>query len=129
MPVYSGFDAREVRRALKSKMEPSYMGMFTSTRRHVLHTFAHTESAAMKKSVSQFMLSRACPLCHGTGNTVVVIEHDMRVVAGSDWMIDIGPGAGDEGGRVVAAGTPEEVCRVTAGQTARYLARFLAAAG
>ena len=40
------------------------------------------------------------------GNTVIVVEHDMRVVAGSDWVIDIGPGAGDEGGRVVAAGTP-----------------------
>ncbi len=38
------------------------------------------------------------------GNTVIVVEHDMRVVAGSDWVIDIGPGAGDEGGRVVAAG-------------------------
>ena len=38
------------------------------------------------------------------GNTVVVVEHDMRVVAASDWVIDVGPGAGDEGGRVVAAG-------------------------
>ena len=65
VPVYSGFDVREVRRALKSKLEPSYMGTFTSARRHVLHTFAHTESAAMKKRVSQFLLSRACPLCHG----------------------------------------------------------------
>ncbi len=65
VPVYSGFDAAEVRRALKAKMAPSYMGTFTSARRHVLHTFAHTESAAMKKRVSQFMLSGACPLCHG----------------------------------------------------------------
>ena len=40
------------------------------------------------------------------GNTVILVEHDMRVVAASDWVIDIGPGAGDEGGRVVAAGTP-----------------------
>ena len=45
------------------------------------------------------------------GNTVIVVEHDMRVVAGSDWVIDIGPGAGDEGGRIVAAGTPAEVAR------------------
>ena len=45
------------------------------------------------------------------GNTVIVVEHDMRVVAGSDWVIDIGPGAGDEGGRVVAAGTPARVAR------------------
>ena len=38
------------------------------------------------------------------GNTVVVVEHEMRVVAASDWVIDIGPGAGDEGGRIVRAG-------------------------
>ena len=43
----------------------------------------------------------------------------------SDWVIDIGPGAGDEGGRVVAEGTPAEVARATASRTAPYLARFL----
>ena len=48
-----------------------------------------------------------------SGNTVIVVEHDMRVVASSDYVIDIGPGAGDEGGRVVAAGTPAEVSRAT----------------
>ncbi|HET9450044.1 MAG TPA: excinuclease ABC subunit UvrA, partial [Aggregicoccus sp.] len=42
----------------------------------------------------------------GQGNTVVVVEHDMQVVAASDWVIDLGPGAGDEGGRIVVAGTP-----------------------
>ena len=41
-----------------------------------------------------------------SGNTVIVVEHDMRVAAGSDWVMDIGPGAGDEGGRVVAFGMP-----------------------
>jgi excinuclease ABC subunit A len=59
-----------------------------------------------------------------SGNTVIVVEHDMRVVAGSDWVIDIGPGAGEEGGRVVAAGPPATVARA-AGRTAAYLARFL----
>jgi excinuclease ABC subunit A len=59
------------------------------------------------------------------GNTVVVVEHDMRVVAGSDWVIDIGPGAGEEGGRVVAAGAPREVARSRSSRTAPYLARFL----
>ena len=59
------------------------------------------------------------------GNTVIVIEHDMQVVAESDWVIDIGPGAGDEGGRVVATGTPGTVAESAASRTARYLARFL----
>jgi excinuclease ABC subunit A len=58
------------------------------------------------------------------GNTVVVVEHDMRVVAGSDWVIDIGPGAGDEGGRVVVTGSPREVARSGLGRTAPYLARY-----
>jgi excinuclease ABC subunit A len=59
-----------------------------------------------------------------SGNTVIVVEHDMRVVAGSDWVIDIGPGAGEEGGSVVVAGPPSTVAKA-AGRTAPYLARFL----
>jgi excinuclease ABC subunit A len=61
------------------------------------------------------------------GNTAIVVEHDMRVVAGSDWVIDVGPGAGEEGGRVVASGPPAEVARVAESRTAAYLARTLSA--
>lgn len=61
------------------------------------------------------------------GNTVVVVEHEMAVVANADWVIDVGPGAGDEGGRVVAAGPPAEVLKVKESRTAPYLARFLKA--
>ncbi len=60
------------------------------------------------------------------GNTVIVVEHDMRVVAGSDWVIDIGPGAGEDGGRVVAAGPPRQVAQAKASRTAPYLREFLA---
>ncbi|AND92904.1 uvrA [Bradyrhizobium diazoefficiens USDA 110] len=56
------------------------------------------------------------------GNTVVVVEHDMSVAAASDWIIDIGPGAGDEGGKIVAVGTPEQVAADSRSRTARYLA-------
>lgn len=59
------------------------------------------------------------------GNTVIVVEHNMRVVAASDWVIDIGPGAGEEGGWVVVAGPPKEVADAVASQTAPYLARFM----
>jgi excinuclease ABC subunit A len=55
------------------------------------------------------------------GNTVIVVEHDMSVIAASDWVIDMGPGAGEEGGRVVAAGTPAAVMRVKGSRTAGYL--------
>jgi excinuclease ABC subunit A len=61
------------------------------------------------------------------GNTVIVVEHDMRVVAASDFVVDIGPGAGDEGGRIVAAGPPAEVARSRHSRTAPFLARFLSA--
>ncbi|WP_422923937.1 excinuclease ABC subunit UvrA [Singulisphaera sp. PoT] len=60
-----------------------------------------------------------------SGNTVIVVEHEMKVVAASDWVVDIGPGAGDEGGRIVASGPPEEVARMSESQTAPYLARFM----
>ena len=55
------------------------------------------------------------------GHTVVLVEHDLRVIAASDWLIDMGPGAGDEGGCVVAQGTPQEVVAAGVGISARYL--------
>jgi excinuclease ABC subunit A len=65
VPVYAGYTPAETRRALKRKEEPSYMGTFTSARQYVLHTFATTESALMKKRVSRFIVAADCPLCHG----------------------------------------------------------------
>jgi excinuclease ABC subunit A len=55
------------------------------------------------------------------GNTVVVVEHDMAVVAESDWVIDMGPGAGNEGGSVVTAGEPQHVARNAESRTAKFL--------
>lgn len=60
------------------------------------------------------------------GNTVIAVEHDLRVIANSDWVIDLGPGAGDDGGKLVAVGTPAEVAQAKGSVTARYLARELA---
>jgi len=65
VPVYAGYEPHEVRRALKRKEEPSYMGTFTGARRYVLQTFANTESASMKKRVARYMVSAECPVCHG----------------------------------------------------------------
>ncbi|NUT37054.1 MAG: excinuclease ABC subunit UvrA [Hamadaea sp.] len=55
------------------------------------------------------------------GHTVIVVEHDMAVVAGADWVIDLGPGGGDDGGRIVAAGTPAQVAASPHSRTAPYL--------
>ncbi|MER7722672.1 excinuclease ABC subunit UvrA [Streptomyces sp. NPDC096323] len=55
------------------------------------------------------------------GSTVVVVEHDMAVVAGADWVIDLGPGGGDRGGRIVAAGPPLDVAGAQESRTAPYL--------
>ncbi|MEH3086820.1 MAG: excinuclease ABC subunit UvrA [Xylophilus ampelinus] len=60
------------------------------------------------------------------GNTVVVVEHDMRVAAQADWVLDVGPGAGEDGGRIVAAGTPAQVAAARGSRTAAYLAPHLA---
>ncbi|MEZ5867653.1 MAG: excinuclease ABC subunit UvrA [Defluviimonas denitrificans] len=59
------------------------------------------------------------------GNTVVVIEHNLDVIKTADWLIDIGPEGGDGGGRIVATGTPEDVAKVEASHTGRYLAPML----
>jgi excinuclease ABC subunit A len=59
------------------------------------------------------------------GNTVLVIEHNMDVIKTADWVIDLGPEGGDAGGRIVVAGTPEEVSRVEASHTGRFLHRVL----
>jgi excinuclease ABC subunit A len=63
------------------------------------------------------------------GNTVIVIEHHLDVIKNADWIIDLGPGAGDEGGYVIATGTPEEVAANEASLTGRYLREVLFRAG
>jgi excinuclease ABC subunit A len=61
----------------------------------------------------------------GTGNTMIIIEHNLDVVKTADWIIDIGPEGGDGGGEIVAIGTPEDVAKVKASWTGRYLGPLL----
>ncbi len=58
------------------------------------------------------------------GNTIVVIEHNLDVIKSADWIIDLGPEGGDEGGRVVAQGTPEEVAENEQSYTGHFLKRL-----
>ncbi|UBV41432.1 excinuclease ABC subunit UvrA [Deinococcus taeanensis] len=256
VPVYPGLTPEETRRALKRKAEPSYLGTFTSARRHVLHTFTNSPSDTMKKRAASFMVIRECPVCHGKrltrqalavtfagldiadfsrqpltrvaellapaasgrtdragrarpeeealaltrlagdlcarvevltrlglgyltlerstptlspgelqrlrlatqlysnlfgvvyvldepsaglhpadtealldalrdlkagGNSVFVVEHELEVIRRADWIVDVGPAAGDAGGQVLYSGPPEGLQAVPDSQTARYL--------
>ena len=60
-----------------------------------------------------------------SGNTIILIEHHLDLIKNADWIIDLGPGAGDKGGRLVATGTPEDVARNPNSITGRYLASLL----
>ena len=63
------------------------------------------------------------------GNTVIVIEHNLSVIAEADYIVDIGPEAGAEGGEIVAAGTPEEVAKNRISRTAPFLREVLGPSG
>ena len=60
-----------------------------------------------------------------SGNTVVVIEHNLDVIKTADYIIDLGPEGGDGGGTVIAQGTPEEICKVKKSYTGQYLKKYL----
>ena len=67
-------------------------------------------------------LLKAFDMLLSKGHTIVVVEHNTEVIRAADWVIDLGPEAGDDGGKVVFAGTPEDLVRRSKGHTARYLA-------
>jgi excinuclease ABC subunit A len=253
VPVYPGFTPKETRAALRSRMEPAYMGTFTSARSYVLHTFATTQSAMVRKRVAQYVVSTPCPLCQGKrlkaealavsfaghdigalsqlpidevarllqpaaagrlragvseekrvaaerlahdlvgrmralqelglgylslerstptlspgelqrlrlatqlssqlfgviyvldepsaglhpadgeallaalqrlkagGNSVYVVEHDLALMRRADWLVDVGPAAGERGGRVLYSGPPQGLAQVQASQTRPHL--------
>jgi excinuclease ABC subunit A len=95
-----------------------------SSRGHVLYVLDEPTSGLHPADVQ--VLLRQLHRLVDNGHTVVVVEHDMDVVASADWVIDLGPGGGDAGGRIVAAGPPERVARVKASVTAPYLKARLA---
>ncbi|MGV3493860.1 MAG: excinuclease ABC subunit A [Ramlibacter sp.] len=86
VPVYPGFTPKETKAALRAKTEPAYMGTFTGARNYLLHTFATTQSAMMKKRVAQFLVSTDCPVCDGKrlkpeALSVTFAGHDIGALA------------------------------------------------
>jgi excinuclease ABC subunit A len=71
------------------------------------------------------MLLKVIAKLRERGNTVIVIEHNLDVIKAADWVVDLGPEGGDQGGKLVACGTPEEVAGVAGSHTGHYLARVL----
>jgi excinuclease ABC subunit A len=63
------------------------------------------------------------------GNTVIVVEHNLDIIAEADWVVDLGPEGGDGGGHIVAQGMPENVARHDGSHTGRFLKEFLAERG
>ena len=251
VPVYSGLGGKEVRAALKRKDEPSYLGNFSSVQRFVLHTFATTDSAVVKKRVARYLVASACSLCGGkrlrrealavtfagldigemaalaldklterlratansrgtsateivaqritrdlitrievltqlglgylaldrgtttlspgelqrlrlatqmrshlfgvvyvldepsaglhpadtqallvaldrlkeAGNSLFVVEHELEVIRHADWIVDVGPDAGEDGGAIVFSGPPAGLARASSSITREYMAR------
>jgi len=60
------------------------------------------------------------------GNTIVIIEHNLDVIRNADWIIDLGPEGGEDGGQIIAEGTPEQVSRVRTSYTGDFLHRYYA---
>ena len=63
------------------------------------------------------------------GNTIIVIEHNLEVIKCADWILDMGPEGGDEGGHIIATGTPEDIAQVKASYTGQYLKPILKGRG
>ena len=84
-------------------------------------TGLHFDDVAMLLQLFQRLVSR--------GHSIIVIEHNLEVIKCADWIVDLGPEAGDEGGQVVAIGTPEQIAKIDKSHTGRFLRRILGSAG
>jgi excinuclease ABC subunit A len=89
-------------------------------RGHALYLLDEPTSGLHPEDVA--LLLRQLHRLVDAGNTVVLVEHDLDVIATADWIIDLGPGGGDAGGRVVASGPPGVIAKAKGSATAPYLA-------
>ena len=90
-----------------------------SARGHVLYVLDEPTSSLHPADVELLLLQLQRLV--DAGHSVLLVEHDMRVVAAADWLIDMGPGGGDAGGKVVAAGPPRSLLHAADSGTLRFL--------
>jgi excinuclease ABC subunit A len=129
-PTLSGGEAQRIKlvtelaRVRPVPGEAASEGMPLPPHRHTLYVLDEPTVGLHMADVEK--LIRVLHRLTEAGHTVLVIEHDLDVIAEADWLIDLGPEGGNEGGRVVAEGTPEKVMGVAQSHTGKYLTEVLA---
>lgn len=125
-PTLSGGEAQRIKLVTElAKTKPAYAMRYRSAPSHTLYIMDEPTIGLHMADVEK--LIRVLHQLVDAGNTVIIIEHNLDIIAESDWIIDLGPEGGDGGGWVVAQGPPNEITRITRGShTARVLAKFLA---
>ena len=119
-----GAGAKKRTTSTSNSLSPGSMGERAGVRGYTLYVLDEPTVGLHMADVER--LIRVLHRLVDAGNTVVVIEHNLDVIADSDWLIDLGPEGGDGGGRVVAMGPPESIARQPAtSHTAKVLADFL----
>jgi excinuclease ABC subunit A len=117
----SGGEAQRIKLATELGKGVRYDG--TPTGEHTLYVLDEPTTGLHFEDIRKLLL--VLNRLADAGNTLVVIEHNLDVIKGADWLIDLGPEGGDGGGTIVASGTPEDVMRVAASHTGRYLRTVL----
>jgi excinuclease ABC subunit A len=123
-PTLSGGEAQRIKLVTElAKARPSDPGS-PGNGRHTLYVLDEPTIGLHMADVERLL--RVLHRLVDAGNTVVIIEHNLDIVAEADWVIDLGPEGGDGGGKIVAQGSPEQVASVKHGShTARFLREFL----
>jgi excinuclease ABC subunit A len=130
-PTLSGGESQRIKLVTElSKVRTDALGVDTARRegQHTLYVLDEPTVGLHMADVEKLM--RVLHRLVDTGNTVVVIEHNLDVMAEADWIVDLGPEGGDGGGRIVAEGAPEAiVAKPNKSHTAKILGGFLAERG
>jgi excinuclease ABC subunit A len=124
-PTLSGGEAQRIKLVTElAKVKPNLRGRRAKANGHTLYVLDEPTIGLHMADVEK--LIRVLHRLVDAGNTVVIIEHNLDVIAEADWIIDLGPEGGNEGGRIVAEGPPERIILNGSGShTARILAEFL----